>query len=130
DLIVPLPRRAVRNRVRFFPARDLDHSFRDQRPSDTCSKKILVLVNRAGLKHWENEISGEFLAQILNDAFRSAGAQRFFLQPGELFFLTDVRAESDDLGFIVLLEPAENDRCVESAGICEEDLNAVLIVDG
>jgi hypothetical protein len=39
----------------------------------------------------------------------------------EFFFLTDIGAKSDDLRMIILLEPEENYRCVEAAGICEDD---------
>ena len=60
------------DRVGIFGARDLDHSFRDQRARDTGAKQILSLVNRARLEHWENEITREFLAQIFDDAFRCA----------------------------------------------------------
>jgi hypothetical protein len=63
-LIVPLPGRPVRNRVCFFGARNLDHSFRDERARNTRAEKILALVNRAGLEHRKNKIAGEFFLEI------------------------------------------------------------------
>src|SRR5947207_14355681 len=120
----------MRNRIRFFRARDFDHTFRDQWPRDTRPEKILAFVERAGLKHRENKIACEFLLKILDDTFRSASLQRLLLKSGELFFLTNVRAESDDLRLIIFFEPAKDDRRVESAGICQDNLHKALIVDG
>ena len=91
----------MRDRVRLLRARDLNHSLCNQRTRDTRAEKILALVNRAGLEHWENEIAGEFFAQIFDDAFRRAVAQRFFFQAGEFLFLTDIGAKGDDLGAII-----------------------------
>ena len=117
------------DRVRFFSTRDLDHSLRNQWTRDTRAEQILVLVNRAGLEHRENEIAREFLSQIFDDAFRRAGFQCFLLETGQFLFLTDVGAESDDLGLIIILQPAKNDRCIEAAGVCENDFHGSFMCD-
>ena len=43
DLIVPLAGRAMRNRIRLFGARDLDHALRDERPRDAGSRENIGL---------------------------------------------------------------------------------------
>ncbi len=86
--------------------------------------------NRAGLKHRKNEISREFFLKIFDDAFRSAGLERFIFETCKLFLLADVGAKRDDLRPIIIFEPTENDGGIESARICENDLHKELIVDG
>ena len=58
--------------VGIFGARDLDHSFRNERARNTRAKQILTFIDRACLEHREDEITREFSAQILDDAFRCA----------------------------------------------------------
>src|SRR6266702_656791 len=113
----------MRDRLRLFRARDLDHPFRDQRPRNAGSKKVLVLINRACLKHWKNEIASEFFLKIFDHVFRCAGLERFLFEAGQLFFLTDVGAESDDLRAIIVFQPAKNDRRIESAGVSEDNFH-------
>src|SRR2546423_8180498 len=99
----------MRNRIRFFNARDLDHSLGDERPRDTRPEKILAFVNRAGLKNRKNKIAREFFLKILDHAFGSTGPQRLVLETGKLLFLSDVGAEGNDLRLIVFFQPAKND---------------------
>src|SRR5262249_27391816 len=111
------------NRVCFFSPRKLDHPFRDQRSRDAGPEEILVLINRAGLKHWKNEIAREFLPKILNNTFRCTGFERLLFQTSEFLFLTDVRAERGDLRAIIIFQPAKNDGSVEATGIRENDFH-------
>src|SRR5204863_10127536 len=115
----------VRNFIRFFSTRDFGHSLCDQRSRDAGAEKILVLVERAGLKHGEDKIAGELFLKILDDAFGSTGLQRLVFKTGELFFLTDVRAESDDLRLIVFLKPAKDNRSIEPTRICQNDFHFI-----
>ena len=59
-------------------ARNLDHPLRDQWAGNTGPQKILILVKRRGLKHWENEITRKFVLQIIDVAFGGPGFQRLF----------------------------------------------------
>src|SRR5437660_10431983 len=90
---------------------------------DAGAEKVLSLINRAALKHREDKIAREFLTQIFNDAFGRASAERFLRQTVELFFLADIGAERDDLRLIILFQPGENDRGVETAGVCEDNFH-------
>ena len=116
----------MRDRLGFFLSRDLDHSFRDERTGNAGAEEILPFVNRAGLDHWKNEIARELFLEIVDVTFGSAGAQRFLFQTLEFFLLTNVRAERDDFGLIIFLEPAENDRRVEPARIREDNFHGKL----
>jgi hypothetical protein len=75
----------------------------------------LSLVNGAGLKHREDKIAREFIAQIFNDAFGRTCTQRFLDEPIEFFFLANVSTEGDNLRVVVLFQPGENNRGVETA---------------
>ena len=119
----------MRDCVGVFSARDLDHSLRNQRSRDACAEKILALVNRARLEHRKDEIAGELFAQIFDHAFRCPSGQRFLLQTSEFFFLADISAERDHLSSIIFLEPAQNDRCIEAAGVRENDFHGCLMFD-
>src|ERR1017187_5840301 len=98
----------MRKRLRFLLLRDLDHSFGDERTGDAGAKKILSLVNRAGLHHRKNKIPRKFFLKIVDVTFGSAGLLRFFFQALEFLLLPDVGAKSDDLGLIIFFEPPEN----------------------
>ena len=67
------------DRLGRFCARNLDHPFGNDGTRDARPEKVLSLVNRVSLKHREDKIAGEFLAQIFNHAFGRACTQRFIL---------------------------------------------------
>ncbi len=56
-----------------FAVRDLDHALGNERTGDAGAEEILILVNRAGLHHWENEIAREFLLQVVDVNLGRAG---------------------------------------------------------
>ena len=86
----------------------------------------MPVVNRAGLDHWKNEIARELFLEIVDVTFGGAGAQRFLFQTLEFFLLTNVRAERDDFRLISFLEPTDNNRRVETAGICQDNFHVKL----
>ena len=93
----------------------LDHALGDERAGDAGSEEILSLVNRTGLHHRENEISGELLVQVVHIALGSAGFESLLLEAVEFLGLADIGAESDDLGSIGFFEPIEDDGGVQAA---------------
>ena len=109
DLIVAFSGRAVRQRIGFFLARDLNHRFGDEWPRDAGPEKILAFVHRAGLKHRKNEIARKLLLQIGDITLRSAGFFCFGFEPFELLFLADISAESDDFRIISVPDPGKDD---------------------
>ncbi|MMZ60578.1 hypothetical protein D1872_226810 [compost metagenome] len=101
-LVVALARSAVSDRRRAFGPRDLHHPLRDQRTGDARAEQILPLVERPGLEHRVDEVLGELLAKVIDVHFGSSGGQRFFLQPVQLFLLSDIRRKGDDFRVVCL----------------------------
>ena len=106
--------------------RDLDHALGDQRARDAGAEEILALVNRAGLDHREDEVRGEFLLEIIDVDFGCAGLHRFFVEAFEFLLLADVGAEGDHLRVVFFLDPGQQHRGVEAAGVCENDFHIDL----
>ena len=100
---------------------DLDLALGDQRPGDARSEEIGPLIQGVGAKHRKHEVPDELLAQILDEDLLDAEQLRLLPRRLELLALADVGGEGDDLAAIGLLQPAENDGGVQTAGIGEDD---------
>ena len=51
------------------------------------------------------------------------GGAGFFGQAVQFFFLADIGAEGNNLSFVVVFEPRDEDGGVEAAGICEDNFH-------
>ena len=104
-------------------SRDLDLLLGDQRPRDRGAEQVLAFIDGVGAEHREHEVAHEFLAQVLDeDVFRlDAGAQRLLARGAELLALAEIGGEGDHLAAIGGLQPFQDDRGVEPAGIGEHD---------
>ena len=107
------------NRVGTRLFRDLDLAFGDQRPRDRRAQQILAFVNGVGAEHGEHEIAHEFLAQVVDEDFLHAHLFGFGARGRDFLALADVGGEGDDFTVVSVLQPFENDRGVEAAGIGE-----------
>ena len=121
-LIVALAGRAVGHGVGPGLARDFDLALGDQRPRDRGAEQISAFIQGVGAEHRKHIIAHEGFAQILDIDFRHThhfrlGAGRF-----DLFALTQIGGKGDHFAVIGILQPAQNDRGVETAGISEYDL--------
>src|SRR5439155_20223411 len=87
------------------------------------AEEVLALINSAGLDHRENEIARELALEINDVTFRRARLFGLRCEPFEFLLLADVGTEGDDLGGIGSLEPREDDRGIEPAGICQNDFH-------
>ncbi len=123
DLVVAFARRAVRDGLRLVFPRDFDHALGDQGAGDGRAEEIAGFVHRAGAEHRENEVAREFLAEIVNVDFGSAGLPCFFAQAAEFLFLAEVCREGDDFSFIGFLQPLQDDGRIQATGICEYNLH-------
>ena len=123
DLVVALAGRAVGHRVGAGLARDLDLALGDQRPRDRRAEQVLAFIDRVGAKHGKNEIAHEFLTQIVDVDLLHAGRLRLRPRRLQLLALADVGGEGDDLAAIHILQPVQDDRGVEAAGIGEDDFH-------
>jgi len=68
-----------------------------------------------------HEILDEFLAEILYVAFVGTRGDRFGAYAFELLALANVGGDANDAGVVPLLEPRNDDRCVEPTGVGEGD---------
>ncbi len=102
---------------------DLDLLLGDQRPRDRGAEQVLPLVERVGAEHREHVVADELLAQVLDEdvAGLDAEQQRLLARGRELLALAEVGGEGDDLAAIGGLQPLQDDRGVEPAGIGEHD---------
>ncbi len=122
-LVVAFAGRAVGDRVGAFGARDLGLLLRDRRACDRSAEQVVAFVDRVGAQDREDEIARELLAQIGHDRVcwrRSSSA--FCSNPSSFFGLSDIGAKCDDLAVVVVIDPAQDDGSVESAGVRQHDL--------
>ena len=122
-LVVALAGRAVGDRIGADLLGDLDLLLGDQRPRDRGAEQILALIERIGAEHRKHVVADEFLAQILDEDVLRLDAERQRLRPRrlELLALAEIGRERDDLAAISRLQPFENDRRIEPAGIGQHD---------
>ena len=84
------------------------------------STQQIFFVNSAGLERRNDEIVNKLIGDVLDVDLTCTGLDCLFLQALKLVSLTYVAGYADDFGVIVVfLEPRNNDRCVQTAGICE-----------
>ena len=101
---------------------DLDLALGDQRPGDRGAEQIDALIERVRPEHREHEIAHEFLAQILDEDLLDA--EQFGLLAGrrKLLALAEIGGEGHHLAAVGFLQPFQDDRGVEPAGISEHHL--------
>ena len=117
DLIVALSGGAVRDRVGIGFARDFDLPLGDQRPRDRRSEQVFAFVDGVRAEHRVNEIADEFLAQVVNVDLGDAGGFGLGARRFELLALADVGGEGHHLAPISVLQPFEDHRSIEAAGV-------------
>ena len=104
-------------------AGDFDQPLGNQRARDRGAEQIVALIAGVGAHHREHEIAHEFFAQIVDiDVFGLDPHQlRLGARGFELFALTEVGGERHHFAIVGDLQPFENDRGVEPAGIGKDD---------
>ena len=102
--------------------RDLDEALGDERPGDRGAEQVDALVERIRAEHREDEIAHELLAHILDVDFLDAELLGLAARRLQLLALAEIGGEGDDLAAIGRLQPFQDDRGVEAAGIGEHDL--------
>ena len=114
--------------VRSHLLRDLDLPLGDQRSRDRRPEQVLALVKRVRAEHREDEIANELLAQILDENVFGPHAEHLGLAPRrlDLLALAEIGGEGHYLRIIFRLQPFEDDRRVEAAGIGEHHLQLLL----
>ncbi len=123
-LVVALAGRAVRHRVGAGRRGDLDQPLRDQRPGDRSAEQVEAFVDRVRPEHRENEVAHESLAQVLDEDVIGTHPHHlgFPARRLELLALAEIGSEGHHLAAVLGLQPFQDDRGVEPAGIGEHDL--------
>ena len=123
NLVVTLAGGAMTHRVGTDFARNVDLCLGDQRPRDRGAEQILAFIDGVGAEHRKHEVTHEFLAQIFDeDVFRlDAGAERFLARRSKLFALAEIGGEGHHLAARRGLQPLQDDRGIEPAGISQHD---------
>ena len=120
---LPLPVQPCAMYLRLVAVRLLDEVLDDDRAAHRREQRVLVLVQRVGAKGLGEELLDVLLADVLDDGLDRADGQRLLAHELQvLALLADVDRKRDDVDVVMLLEPLDGDRGVESAGVCEYDL--------
>ena len=120
-LIIALAGGPVRHRVGAGLGGDFDQAFGDQRPGDRGAEQVATFIQGVCAKHRHDEVAHEFLAQILDIDFLDAEHLGFGAGRLQFLALAQIGGEGDHLAVIGLLQPFQNDRGVQAAGIGEDD---------
>ena len=123
DLVVALAGAAVGDRVGALALRDLDQQLGDERPGERRGERdrrpgTCAFAWRLGNTNWRTNRSRPSTTYALlapaDDGRRSdALAQRA---------AADIHGQGDDLGVVLLAQPGDRDRCVQTARVGEDDL--------
>ena len=101
---------------------NLDQPFRNQWPGDRRAQQVHAFVNSVRTEHGIDEVAHKLFTQIVDvDLFHTHG---FGLGPRWFKFLAlaEVGGEGHDLAAVLNLQPFQDDRGVETAGVGQHDL--------
>ena len=116
-LIVALPGATVRDGGGALAQRNFHLMLRDHRPRQRSPQQVFVLVDRSCLERGEHVAGQKLFAQVLDNDFAGAGGIGLLHHGLDVVALSHIADHGDDVIGIVFLEPRNNDRGVESAGI-------------
>ena len=108
------------DRVCAFLERNIYDALCDDRAREGSAEQVL-LIGCARLDGRNDIVINKFLGQILDVQLGSAGLERLLLQTVQLSTLTDVAGNRDDLAAVMLLEPRDQYRSIQTAGICQNN---------
>jgi hypothetical protein len=100
---------------------DLYEPFSDEWAPEGGGHCVFALVDGVSLNGWDDEVLDEFIAEVFNDNFFSAGGDSFFAKGSKVFVLSEVGGEANHFALVVFNEPTDYDGGIESAGISEDD---------
>ena len=102
--------------------RDLNKTFGDQRTRDRGAEQVETFVNSVRAEHREDEVANEFFTNVFDVDVFGFNAEHFSLGTCrfQFFALTKVSSEGNNFAAVFGLQPFQNDRRVEAAGIGED----------
>ncbi len=121
-LVVALAGGAVRDGIRAGLVGDVDQALGDQRARDGGAEQVFAFIDGVGAEHREHEIAHEFFAQVVDENVLRLDAelQRLLACGLQLFALAQVGGEGHHFALVGVLQPLQDDRGVESAGVGED----------
>ena len=129
NLVVALACAAVADGVCAFLKRDLCQPLTDDRARQRRAEHVFLILC-ACLHRRDDDVVDKLVGQILDVDFGCAGLQRLLLQSLQLVRLSDVARDRDDLAVIVvLLQPRNDDGCIQPARISENDLLDLALIN-
>ena len=109
---------------------DFDLALGDQRPGDRGAKQVQPFIKGVGAEHREDEVAHEFLAQIVDEDFLHPHHLGLLSGRLQLFALAEIGGEGHHLAIIGILQPAQDHRSIQAAGIGQYDLLDSLVRHG
>jgi hypothetical protein len=96
--------------------------FGDKGPGKGGAQKVLALVDGVCAEGGKDKIPNKFLFQILDEHLAGSGFKGLGLNRVKLLALSDVGAEGHHFAVKGFDEPFEDDRGIQPAGICQNNL--------
>src|SRR6516164_3881266 len=121
-LVVTLAGGAMGHRVGAGLMRNLDLALGYERPRDRGAEQVHAFVERIGAERGKHEIAHELLAQILDENLLHAHHLGLLARRPELLALAEIGSKGHNLAAVGLLQPFQDDRGIEPAGISEHYL--------
>ena len=128
DLIVALAGRAVRDGVGALGQRDFGQLLADNGPRKRGAEQILFVfcVHHDGR---DDNLVAHLVGEIGDNQLARAGLDGLFLETVQLVALTDISRDGDDLGIVImLLQPGDNDRSIQTARIGQNDFFDLALI--
>ena len=128
DLIVSFSSAAVRNCIRALSQRNFHNPLCDHRTRKRGAEHIF-LIQRSCLYGRNDIVIYKGIGQILDIKLGCARLQRLFLQPLQLVVLPDIRRNGNDFTVVIIfLQPRNDNRSIQTAGICQNNLFDLALV--
>ena len=130
DLIVTLAGGAVGDGVSALGLGDLRQLLADDGTGKGGAQQVGLILG-VHLQAGDDHVVHHLVHQIGHDQLAGAGLERLLLQTLQLIGLTHVAGHGDDLGVIVvLLQPGNDDRGIQAAGVGQYDLLDICMFHG
>ena len=126
NLVVAFAGASVSNGVGTVFQRHLDEARRQEWSSERSVHRVHALVQCAGSNCRPDELFDESVGEVINDRVTRSRVECLVLDGSEVFPLAEVTRIGDDLGTVVLREPWDHDRGVQTAGVGAHDLLVLL----
>ena len=121
-LIVALAGTAVGDGVAAVTPRLVNSQLGDERTSQRREQGVAALVARVRLDCRGHVVTGELLARVDDQALDGAQVGRLLEDLGEVVLrLAKIDAQRHDLGVVLILDPLEHHRCVETTRVEQHD---------